>query len=138
MRKGAVGARANPMIRGSADASARSAAPSILLLICWTGLEIDLSDCESSVAGGPLCNLSSGDVLSSLLGGVLKGDTFASTEGRLWLCSGRRLSGSLWDGLRGIAVTVGAFAGIFGFSARLMDGGFGAVCTCAGMKAAIF
>ena len=44
---------------------------------------IDLSDCESSPAGGPLCVTSGGDALASLLGGVLNGDTFASNEGRL-------------------------------------------------------
>lgn len=52
--------------------------------------------------------------LSSLLGGVLKGDTLASTEGRR--SSGSRVAGG------GMAIVTG-FAGIFGLSARLTGGG---------------
>lgn len=68
--------------------------------------------------------LPGGDGLSSLLGGVLNGETRASKDGRLWLCSGNKPSDPLCGG--GAAVMLNGFTGILGLSARLIGGGFGA------------
>lgn len=67
--------------------------------------------------GGAWSGLREGE-LSSLLGGVLKGDTLASKEGLRG--SGCRTLGA------GTAIAVG-FAGIFGLSARLTGGGLAGV-----------
>lgn len=63
-----------------------------------------------------MVGVASGDALSSLLGGVLKGDTFASMLAFPACCCGTSPTSS--------CATKGAgFAGIFGFSARLTGGG---------------
>ena len=81
IRNGAVGALAKPMVRGSADLGGELEMGG--REFSWLGRETVLRDCDSSAADGmpwPACG---GDGLSSLLGGVLKGDTLASKEGRL-------------------------------------------------------
>jgi hypothetical protein len=63
-----------------------------------------------------MVGVASGDGLSSLLGGVLKGDTFASMLTFLACCGGTSAT-------RSCATNGAGFAGIFGFSARLTGGG---------------
>ena len=58
--------------------------------------------------------------LSSLLGGVEKGDSLASDEGRRGCCG--RSDAASGTGSTGLAMVVG-LAGIFGFSALLTGGG---------------
>ena len=83
---------------------------------------MSLSDCDSSAADGALFPVRGGEGLSSLLGGVLKGEILASEEGRLCFCSGSRLSVPVCDAI----VAIVGLAGIFGLSALLTGGGFGA------------